>query len=171
MAKMIVGRFDTYQQARATVHDLVNNNVDKERMSLISPNYQEPEASDPQASQGQPSQGEDAAEAAGVGIAALTGVATVAFWGAGLALMAGPLAAIAGAQSDEISDQEMQDRRFEQILIDAGIAASEADARSYVEDVRAGNTFLAVEAADQQEDIVAEIFHRHGGTGLTFRNA
>ena len=99
---------------------------------------------------------------------ALAGAASLVLTGIGPALVAGPLAALLGAQTAE-DDESAEDIRFQRILIDANIAASAEDARAYLEDVRAGSTILAVEADDRQEDMVAEILHRHGGAGLTFR--
>ncbi len=100
---------------------------------------------------------------------ALAGVATVGLWGAGAALVAGPLAALAAAQMGEQDEDNEENRRFQRLLTGAGVAASAVDAQAYIDDVRAGSTILAVEVADQQEDIAAEIFRRHGAGGLTFR--
>ena len=166
MARIIVGRFSSYQHAIDTAQELLRHNIDREHLSLVAPRIED--APDTQSPSGKPAQGGATEVTAGVGAMALAGAASLVFTGIGPALVAGPLAALLGAQTAE-DDESAEDIRFQRILIDANIAASAEDARAFLEDVRAGSTILAVEADDQQEDMVAEILHRHGGAGLTFR--
>ena len=167
MARIIVGRFSSYQHAIDTTQDLLRNNIAREHLSLVAPRVEE--TPDTQSPGGEPAQGGATELTAGVGAMALAGAASLVLTGIGPALVAGPLAALLGAQTAEDDDESAEDIRFQRILIDANIAASAEDARAYLEDVRAGSTILAVEADDRQEDMVAEILHRHGGAGLTFR--
>ncbi len=166
MARIIVGRFSSYQHAIDTTQDLLRHNIASEHLSLVAPRVEE--TPDTQSPGGEPAQGGATEVTAGVGAMALAGAASLVLTGIGPALVAGPLAAMLSAQTAE-DDESAEDIRFQRILIDANIAASAEDARAYLEDVRAGSTILAVEADDQQEDMVAEILHRHGGAGLTFR--
>ena len=164
MRRIIVGRFSSYQDARDTMNELVRHNVDREQMSLVAPRIQAVEDTE-----GKPTQGGATEMNSGLGALAVTGAATVALTGAGIALLGAPLAALAGAQMGQEEEETEEDRRFQRMLIGANIAVSAQDAQAYIEDVRAGSSILAVEVADQQEDIAAEIFHRYGGRGLTFR--
>lgn len=185
MTKLIVGRFATYQQAINASQQLINNNIDKERMSLVAPNYQDPESAipgrpdeqrssmvaekfqDADAFDTQPTEADRTESAAGMGAIAV-GAASVLLYGLGSALLAGPMAAMISANAGGLDAGELADVRFEQMLVEAGIATSSAEARVYVDDVRAGSSLLAVEVGDEQRDMAADIFRQHGGTGLAF---
>ena len=164
MARMIVGRFSRHRDALDTANELVRHGVDQARMSLVPPQAQPPEIDD-----GKPRQGGATEMDGAAATAALTGAATIGLIGGGLALLAGPMAALAGAQMMEDEEETAEDRRFQRILTGANIAASAVDARAYVEDVRAGSTILAVEVDERQEELAADVFHRYGGRGLSFR--
>ncbi len=164
MTRKIIGRFSSYHHALDTVQDLLSHNIAQERIGLVAPRPEETEDTAEQ-----PEQAGSAGATSGFAALGLLSAATLAVPGIGFALVGGPLAALLGGSAARADDDTDEDNRFQRMLMEVNVAASEEEARAYIEDIRAGSTIIAVEADDQQVDMVAEIFHRYGGAGLVFR--
>ena len=164
MPRRIIGSFLSYDAAQTAIRELRQQNIPSEHISLIAPRPRD--AADAVVQPEEPV----AAEAAG-GLTAAGAVvaANLILPGIGTVLAAGPLAALIGSSGEGAGEETDEDRRLQRLLVEANIASSEVDARVYLQDLRAGSTLLGVDTADEQEDMVAEILHRHGGTGLVYR--
>ena len=164
MTRRIIGRFSSYHHALDTVQDLLSHNIAQERIGLVAPRPQ-----DTQDIAEQPEQAGSAGATGGFAALGLLSAATLALPGIGFALVAGPLAALLGRSATRADDNTGEDHRFQRMLIEVNVAASEEEARAYILDIRAGSAIIAVGADDPQEGMVAEILHRHGGPGVGFR--
>lgn len=90
----------------------------------------------------------------------------------GIGILVGAAAAVATlgitgvSTADESADQPVE---LEHVLTKLGFLPEHA--RSYAEDVRRGRTLLAVDAEEQQSDLIADVFHDNGGQKLEFRRS
>jgi len=158
MAYTIVGVFESQEQARTVIDDLLRAGVLQQQISFLGA----------QAAENKDAKilGKDAAAGALVGGVGglLLGLAALAVPGIGPMLAAGPLATT---------------------LIGVGVGATggaliaalhemgvpESDAKVYEERVRGGATLVSVTADDTLADPVAEILNQHGAQNVDERRA
>jgi hypothetical protein len=95
----------------------------------------------------------------------LTGLATIAIPGVGMALVGAPIAVALGAAAAGADDDETP---VERVLRHVGL--TEVEARGYALGIHRGHTLVAVDVADDQSALVADIFHHYGGTHLESRH-
>ena len=98
----------------------------------------------------------------------MTGLTTLVVPGIGILLGAATAVAalgIAAANSDTVAyDRQVE---LEHVLVKLGFIPEQA--RGYADDVRQGRTLLAVDAQEEQTDLIADLMHRYGGQKLEFR--
>src|SRR3954470_11631335 len=167
--KTIVGLFDHFSDAEATVRELERSGFDRGTISMVAS-----ESARSATRTGTSTAGETAAEGAGTGavIGGVTGgvaglvasLAGLAIPGVGPVLMAGPLvAALTGAGVGAVAGG----------LIGALTAAGVPDehAQYYQEGVKRGGTLVAVSSSDADADRVMDIMNRHNPVDIEDRAA
>jgi hypothetical protein len=160
MSKRITGVFDTHDGGRQAAQALLQHGIAPERLYMF--------AGKPVASAQQDQDvnaGEVAGATLGAGLAGLTSLLLP-----GIGILVGATAALAtlgitaASSADEVPDQPIE---LEQLLMKLGFMQEHV--QSYAQDVRQGRTLVAVDAEDEQTDLIADLFHEHGGQKLEFR--
>jgi hypothetical protein len=160
MSKRITGVFDTQDGGRQAAQALLQHNIAPERLYMLAG---QPVASTEQ--DDQPNAGEVVGASLGAGLAGLSSLLLP-----GIGILVGAAAAVATLGITGVStadDAAGQPVELEHVLTKLGFLQEHV--RTYAEDVRRGRTLLAVDADDEQTDLIADVFHEHGGQKLEFR--
>lgn len=157
MTKSITAFFESQDDARSAVQELVKHNIAAERISLVSG---APDGSSTDEEAG------TAPAAGGLASLGLVGLSTFLLPGIGMIVAGGPLAAAAAASTND-DDATHVDTRLHGALRGTGL--TKESLQGYTERIMQGRTLVSVDADDEETDLIADVFHRHGGLGLTFR--
>ena len=160
MSKRTTGVFETRDGGQKAAQSLLQQHIDPERLYMLAgaPVAAKEHEDDLQA-------GEATGAIVGAG---LTGLTTLVIPGIGILLGAATAVAtlgIAATTSDTVTHD--QPNELEQVLVKLGFLPEQA--RGYAEDVRLGRTLVAVDAEEEQTDLITDILHRYGGYKLEFR--
>ncbi len=168
MARTVVGLFDSTEEARDVVQELVDNGFSRNDISLVAndargeyANYRSDGDGDTEAAEGAATGAVSGGVFGGV-LGLLVGVGALAIPGIGPVLAAGPLAAALGSAGAGA-------------LIGAGTGAAaggllggllgagipEDDAEYFSEGVRRGGTLVVVRAPDDTAQLASDIMNRH----------
>ena len=160
MPKHIIGVFETRDDGQQAAQSLLQHQIAPERLYMLA---------------GAPATSEQHEDEVGLGEASgavvgagLTGLTTLVVPGIGILLGAATAVAalgIAAANSDTVADDRQVE--LEHVLVKLGFIPEQA--RGYADDVRQGRTLLAVDAQEEQTDLIADLMHRYGGKKLEFR--
>ena len=170
--KTIVGLFDNFSEAEATVRDLERAGYDRSDISMVANESSRGGARTTTTTSSRSDDGGGAAEGAGTGavVGGVTGgvagliasLAGLAIPGIGPVLAAGPLvAALTGAGVGAVAGGLIG------ALTSAGVP--EEHARYYEEGVRRGGTLVTVAASDADADEVMDIMNRHNPVDIEER--
>jgi hypothetical protein len=160
MSKRITGVFDTQDGGREAAQALLQHGIAAERLYMFAGKSVATVQKDQDVNAG-----EVAGATLGAGLAGLSSLVVP-----GIGILLGATAALAtlgitGASSaDEVPNQPTE---LEQVLMKLGFMQEHV--RSYAEDIRQGRTLVAVDAEDEQTDLIADLLHEHGGQKLEFR--
>ena len=165
--KTIVGLFDSYREAEATVRDLDHAGYGRDHISIVAGKAARDKAEDAARGDGKTEGATSGAVIGGVagGAAGLiASLAGLAIPGIGPVLAAGPLVAtLTGAGVGAVAGGLVG------ALTSAGVP--DEHARYYEEGVRRGGTLVTVVAADEQAERVMEIMNRHQPVDIEDRAA
>lgn len=147
---IVVGVFENYAAAQASVRDLIEHDFSSEAISVVG-RHDDGEASPP-------AEVDTSGTAIGVGTGAVLGGALAAMGlavpGIGWLLAAGPIAAaLAGASIGAAAGGVIG------VLVDVGIPAVEAE--RYAQAVKEGGTLVTVTVDDARADRALELLQRH----------
>lgn len=166
MAKTIVGLFNTREEAREVIRDLVNNGFSRDSISLMARGEDKETwtRGDTGEEEGGTLEGAATGAAIGGGIGLVVGLAALAIPGVGPIIAAGPLAtALTGLGVGAAAGGLIG------ALTNIGVPKEHAD--YYAEGVRRGATLVTVTADDRIADRGAEIMRRHGAADIDERAA
>ncbi|RPJ53042.1 MAG: hypothetical protein EHM23_31730 [Acidobacteria bacterium] len=167
MAKTVVGLFNTREEAREVINDLVNSGFSRESISLMARGEDRETWTSGDAGEereGGTLEGAATGAAIGGGIGLVVGLASLAIPGVGPIIAAGPLAtALAGLGIGAAAGGLIG------ALTNIGVPKEHAD--YYAEGVRRGGTLVTVTADDRTADRGAEIMRRHGAADIDERAA
>jgi hypothetical protein len=161
MFKRITGVFDTRDSGQQAAEALLQQHIAPERLYML--------AGAPAAAAEDQEEKVGAGETAGAVVgASLAGLSTLVVPGIGMLLGAAAALATLGitASNSDVVDHD-RPADLEQMLVKLGFMREQA--RGYAEDVRQGRTLLAVDAEENQTDMIADLMHRYGGQKLEFR--
>jgi hypothetical protein len=161
---VVVGVFRDYEQAQASVRDLIASGFSSEAISVVSPRGQTRAAEavpDPA-----PPDADTSGTAIGVGTGAVLGGALAAMGlavpGIGPILAAGPLAAaLAGASIGAAAGGVIG------VLVDLGVPDEEA--QQYADAIRRGDTLVTATVDDAMADRAVTVMRGHHAVGVEER--
>lgn len=155
MAKTVMGLFNTINEASQVVQELIDNDFERDDISIVVRQDGEhvAEGGHKSASGMAPGAGAGAAFEAGGGL--LVGLATLTIPGIGPVSAAGPLATSLAGTGVGAAAGDMIDA-----LTDLGVP--EEEAQYYAEGVRRGGALVAVDTDDDMADRAAAIMGRYG---------
>lgn len=161
MAQTIVGLYDTFDQARSTVEDLVSSGFDRDSISLVAHDADQRYAQEYGARSPDDDMTEEGVVGGGVAGAVIGGIA-------GLALAPffafGPIAgALVGAGVGAAGGGLAGG------LVGAGV--DEEDAQAYAEGVRRGGTLVSVESPEDMTNDAVRIMNQHDPVDVEQRSA
>jgi hypothetical protein len=162
MIKSIAAIFDTRSDGEDALQDLLQQRIAPDRIRLVAGNQ-------PEAAERSKQAGADEATgavAAG-GAVGLAGLSSLVLPGIGTLLTAGAAIAAVNAAAASADDSDEDSSTPQQVLERIGFMPAQASA--FADDLQQGYTLVAVDADENQTDLIAEIFHRHGGAKLDFR--
>lgn len=162
MAKTVVGLFNTREEAREVINDLVNHGFSRDSISLMARGEDKEtwtRSDTGEEREGGTLEGAATGAAIGGGIGLVVGLASLAIPGVGPIIAAGPLAtALAGLGVGAAAGGLIG------ALTNIGVPKEHAD--YYAEGVRRGGTLVTVSADDRTADRGAEIMRRHGAVDI-----
>jgi uncharacterized membrane protein len=166
--KTVVALFDNFADAQRVVQELVDEGINRDRVSLIAGDAEGRYAADLDRNRTVSSEADDSTEGAATGAViggiggALIGIGALAIPGIGPVVAAGPLiAGLIGAGVGAAVGGLVG------ALIDAGVP--EDHAGYYVEGVRRGSTLVAVETDEAAADRIVQIFSRYNPVNIEER--
>lgn len=166
--KTVVALFDNLSDAQRVVRELVDEGIDRDRISLIAGDPDRRYAGDLERGTAATREADDSTEGAATGAVigglggALIGIGALAIPGIGPVVAAGPLiAGLIGAGVGAAVGGLVG------ALIDAGVPEDYAD--YYAEGVRRGSTLVAVEAEEAAADRIVRIFSRYNPVNIEER--
>ncbi len=167
MAKTVVGLFNTREEAREVINDLVNSGFSRDSISLMARGKDKDtwtRGDTGEEREGGTLEGAATGAAIGGGIGLVVGLASLAIPGVGPIIAAGPLAtALAGLGVGAAAGGLIG------ALTNIGVPKEHAD--YYAEGVRRGGTLVTVTADDRTANRGAEIMRRHGAVDIDERAA
>jgi hypothetical protein len=163
---VVVGIFRDYEQAQASVRDLIASGFSSEAISVVS--RQDPARAAEALPDPAPPEADTSGAAIGVGTGALLGGALAAMGlavpGVGPILAAGPLAAaLAGASIGAAAGGVIG------VLVDLGVPGEEA--QQYADAIRRGDTLVTVTVDDAMADRAVTVMRGHHAVGVEERQA
>lgn len=170
MAKTIVGLFDSASDAQAVVHEVVQEGVSRDQISVMTSRGDDAGKAITTTDTGAPTTGDDAMTGAGIGAALggvgglLVGLAVLPIPGLGPVIAAGPIATtLAGVGIGAATGG----------LIGAltHVGVPEEHAHHYAEGVRRGGTLVTVSARDGLAERVSDVMSRHHAVDVNERAA
>ncbi|RPI21682.1 MAG: hypothetical protein EHM61_24175 [Acidobacteria bacterium] len=166
MAKTIVGLFNTREEAREVINELVNNGFSRESVSLMTRGEDKEswttESTGDRDREGGTLEGAATGAAIGGGIGLVVGLVSLAIPGVGPIIAAGPLAtALTGLGVGAAAGGLIG------ALANIGVPKEHAD--YYAEGVRRGGVLVTVSADDRKADRGAEIMRRYGAVDIDER--
>jgi uncharacterized membrane protein len=168
--KTVVALFDNFSDAQRVVRELVDEGIDRDRISLIAGDSEGRYAADLDRHRAADRTADDSTEGAATGAViggiggALIGIGALAIPGVGPVVAAGPLiAGLVGAGVGAAVGGLVG------ALIDAGVP--EEQAGYYAEGVRRGSTLVSVETDETMTDRVVGIFSRYHPVNIEERAA
>lgn len=175
MTTNVVGLFDSFDEARRAVQEMVDSGVDRDRISLVANdatgNFRSYRAGGTEAEEGA------AAGAVGGGVIGgvlglLVGVGALAIPGIGPVVAAGPLAAALGSGgAGALIGAGAGAATGGVIGALVGLGIPDEDAQVYAEGIRRGGAFVSVRADDNRADAIARLMRRHGVVDIDERAA
>jgi len=160
ISKRITGVFDTRDNGQQAAQALLQHDIAPERLYLF---VGAPVAADEHKEESLTGEATGALVGAG-----LTGLVTFVVPGIGILLGAATAVAALGITAATSADvAHDRSNELEQMLVKLGFMPEQA--RGYAEDVRQRRTLLAVDAQEEQTDMIADMLHRYGGQKLEFR--
>jgi len=161
MTEKVIAVFPHQIDARGAIQEILTHNMARQQdISVVTGT-----AAHADEDTGQEELARGGSVVSGTSLALLTGLATLAIPGIGLALVGVPIATALGAAAGGEDDG---DTRLHEILRRVGLR--EAEAHGYAVSIRQGRTLITVDIADDQSGPVTAIFRRHGGAQLEFRS-
>lgn len=158
----IIGVFPRRDDARRLVEELRTGGIREDNINSVLVGEEVAEAQEKEAGTAQ-----KAGAAAGAGALAVAGVASLLIPYLGPMIAAGPIAAALGVGASADAPHAEVMRHLEQALEHVGFDPSRASA--YAHHLSEGQSLVSVEVPDDQTNIIADIFHRNGGSGLDYQ--
>jgi uncharacterized membrane protein len=172
MTETIISLYDKAEAAQAAVQELVDNDINRQDISLATREHQEITDKDTPPQQAgditerteTPGEGAKRGAGVGAGIGALIGLGALTVPGIGAALVGGPLAATLAGVAVGAAGGGMAGALVE-------LGTTEEEARFYTEGIRQGGTLLTVSIPDEKTSQVVTILNKHDPVNINERMA